>query len=234
MPDPPAPSLPRRVAAFVASHLLGIVAHSVLSPVVVGYTMLILGILGFALVGGGINEEGGSARVLLEAFFARGGGEWIEFLWREELSFEANALRLFGGLGLIGWLLDLLVGRVRGRPPVERRFTARVKRLFFGFAAFTAVLCLAMLVAVLSIDEWGGDPPFWLRVLQGGATTLAMGTILFLMSAPAVLAWFALREARTPVARAIEGGSVIAWQDVDGEESPATASAGSPPPTDEG
>lgn len=222
MPEPPASSLPRRVAAFVASHLLGVTAHSVLSPVVVGYTVLILGILGFALVGGGINEEGGSARVLLEAFFARGGGEWIDVLWREELSFEANALRLFGGLGLIGWLLDLLVGLVRGRPPVERSFTDRAKRLFFGFAGFTALLCLGLLVAVLGIDQWAGDPPFWQRVLQGGATALAMGAVLFLMSTPAVLAWFALREARAPVAAAIEGRSSIATRDVGGEEeSPA-------------
>lgn len=211
VPEPSTPSRPRRIAAFVASHLLGVTAHAILSPVVVGYTMLLLGTLGFALVGGGINEEGGSARMLVEAFLARGGGEWIDFLWRENLSFEGNALRLFGGLGLIGWLLDLLVGLVRGRPPVDRPIGARAKRLFVGLAAFTALVCLALLAAVLSIDEWAGDPPFWQRVLQGGATTLAMGSILFIASAPAVLAWFGLREARGPVAAAIAARTVWAW-----------------------
>lgn len=219
MPDTPAPSLPRRVAGFVASHLLGITAHAVLSPVVVGYTVLLLGTLGFALVGGGINEEGGSARVLLEAFIARGGGEWIDVLWRPDLSFEANALRLFGGLGLIGWLLDLLVGLVRGRPPETRPWIERAKRLVVGLAAFTAAVCLALLAAVLSIDEWAGDPPFWQRVLQGGATAFAMGIIIFAMSAPSVLAWFGLREARGPLARWIGVGQEP-W-----EEDPGTDAA---------
>lgn len=192
----------RRVAGLVVSHGLGVLAYSMLSPVIVGYTFLTLGTLAFALLGGGLNEEGSLVQSTVLAAVALGDGAWIDRVWRPDLSFEQNALRLFGSAGLVLWGIEVLVGLVRRpepRPPAP--VVDRLKSTFLRLAVFTAILCAVMLVSVLVIGPGEGLTVGW--AIRAALTAAAMGGIVFLVSAPALLGWFFVNEVRGPVARAV-------------------------------
>lgn len=205
--DPAPTSTFRRLAAVAASHMMGIVAYMVLSPVIVGYTFLALGALAFALLGGGIAEDGSLVQDAVLAALAIGDGAWVEVVWRRDLSFEENALRLFGGIGLLLWVVELLVSRVRrrnGTPPPDLR--DRLRRFAVGLGVFTALLSTVLLVGVLVTQsrEVGLDTIF---VLRATFTAYAMGGVLLLFCGPSLAVWFFIDAARGPVANLIAGNS---------------------------
>ena len=195
----------RRLAAIGVSHVMGIGAWTVLSPVIVGYTFLTLGALGFALLGGGVAENGSLVQDAVLAALAVGDGAWVEWVWRRNLSFEENALRLFGGVGLLLWLGELLLSRFRTRretPPPDLR--DRLKRFAFGLAGFTALLSTVLLVGVLTTQsrDVGLDTMF---VLRATFTAYAMGGVLLLFCGPSLAFWFFIDTARGPVADLVAG-----------------------------
>jgi hypothetical protein len=185
----------RELGARLASHLLGILAYSALTPVIVSYTMLTLATLGLLLVAGGGNEQGTPLRELILRALAIGDGAWVAWLWSEDRSFAQNALRLFGGLGFLLWLIEqvtLPFRRWRQEPRVSLgSFLPLVRRL----AVFTGILATLILTAGVVIGP-GGEPltPLW--VLRAAATAYGMGLILLLSSLPALGVWFALGRAR--------------------------------------
>lgn len=187
----------RRITARLASHLIGIVAYSFLSPVVVGYTVLTLGVLGFALVGGGINEQGSAVQRFVENAFALGGGVWIDWVWRRDLSFEQNALRIFGAVGVLFWIGEWVWSRIRGTSPAGTAPWQRFKRLYIRLAVCTAILCTALLVAVLAIGP--GRPVTVGWSVRAAVTAYAMGLVLLAFSTPPLLFWFAINQMRGPV-----------------------------------
>ena len=205
---PPIPASPARgLAALAVSHAMGIGRYMVLSPVVVGYTFLTLGALGFALLGGGVAEDGSLVQDAVLAALAIGDGAWVEWVWRRDLSFEENALRLFGGVGLLLGLGELFVSRFRGRretPPPD--LWDRLKRFATGLGVFTALLSTVLLVGVLMTQsrEVGLDTVFVLRAVL---TSYAMGGVLLLFCGPALAFWFFIDAARGPVAEVIAGTS---------------------------
>jgi hypothetical protein len=194
-----------RLAGLACSHVMGMVAYAILSPVVVSFTMLILATLGFWLVAGGINEQDGIARILVENLVAIADGQWIDWLWRPELSFEGNALRLFGLLGFVGWLVDLVVRRIRPAavdPPAP--LLTRTGRVVLRLGLLTAFVCLALLAAVLVAPRGPDQGPGALWIVRAVATTAAMGGIWYAATAPAVIAWYVLNELRPVVAGAVQ------------------------------
>jgi hypothetical protein len=206
----------RRLAAIGVSHLMGIGAWMVLSPVIVGYTFLTLAALGFALLGAGVAENGSLVQDAVFAALAIGDGAWVEWVWRRDLSFEENALRLFGGVGLLLWLGELLlslVRRRRGTPPPD--LWHRLKRFAFGLAGFTALLSTVLLVGVLMTQsrDVGLDTMF---VLRGIFTAYAMGGVLLLFCGPSLAFWFFIDAARGPVADVVAGSSRAGGPAVDG------------------
>jgi hypothetical protein len=194
----------RVLAARLISHVLGIVAYSCLSPVVVGYTILVLGTLGLGLVVGGINEQGSTIQDILGHLFSVADGAWVDFVWRSDLSFEQNALRLFGGLGFLLWLIEQAVRPWRRAPRAQRRPTDQFKRLWSRLGLLTALLCTVTLAAALIIGPGGQDLTLvW--ALQAVLTLYLMGALLLLGSTPALAGWFFLHQARRRVAAAIIG-----------------------------
>lgn len=192
----------RVLAARLVSHLLGIVAYSCLSPVVVSYTILVLGTLGLGLVIGGINEQGSTIRDLLGHLFSVADGTWVDFVWRSDLSFEQNALRLFGGLGFLLWLIEQATRPWRREPRTQRRPRDQFKRLWARLGLFTVLLCTVTLAAALIIGPGGQDLTLvW--ALQAVVTLYLMGALLLLGSTPALAGWFFLQHARQRVAAAI-------------------------------
>ncbi|MEJ2538415.1 MAG: hypothetical protein P8188_00305 [Gemmatimonadota bacterium] len=192
----------------MASHLLGMVAYATLSPVIVGYTLLVLAVFAFGLLGGGLTEDGSLVQNAVLAALAVGDGAWVEWVWRRELSFEENALRLFGGVGLLLWVGDLVLSTVRrgGKETPAPAFLEAFKGLFVRLGLFTLGLCTVLLVSVLVVQArevgltmgWG---------VRAAATAYAMGLAIFLFSIPALVAWFVMDRARGPLARAIVTGS---------------------------
>jgi len=169
-----------RAMGWLSGHLLGMLAYTILSPAVVSYAVMILGTLGFWLVAGGINEEGGLARIFLMNVLTIAEGEGGGWVWREDLPFERNALRVFGALGFVGWSLELVLSPFRQAPDEPPTLLERVKRLLLRQGVFTAVLSVALLTAVLLIPRGATDEgPFVLWVLRAGATAAGMGAVLF-------------------------------------------------------
>ncbi|NBC13879.1 MAG: hypothetical protein GVY09_11145 [Gammaproteobacteria bacterium] len=194
----------RVLAARLVSHVLGMLAYSCLSPVVVSYTVLVLGTLGLGLVVGGINEQGSSIRDILGHLFSVADGAWADFVWRGDLSFEQNALRLFGGLGFLLWLMEQAIRPWRRAPRAQRRPTDQFKRLWSRLGMFTAVLCTFTLAAALIIGPGGQDLTLgW--ALQAVVTLYLMGALLLLGSTPALAGWLFLQHARRRAAAAIIG-----------------------------
>jgi hypothetical protein len=194
--------LVRRITAWGASHLMGMLAYSTLSPVVVAYAFLIAG-TGGLLVAGLVpmaqDSPGGPAEQILflsVAFFDR--------LWSPELSLQENALRVFGILGLVGWLIELVVQGVRPSQGAPPPFIALVRRRVIALGALTLALCTLMFLAMFRV-EWAGDPSLTYRVLRGGLTAFAMGGIIFAASVPALVAALGIRAMRGPVYLTIRG-----------------------------
>jgi hypothetical protein len=195
---------------------MGIGGYMVLSPVIVGYTFLTLGALGFALLGGGVAEDGSLVQDAVLAALAIGDGAWVDVVWRRDLAFEENALRLFGGVGLVLWLGELVLSRFRKQretPPPD--LLDRLKRFVMGLAVLTTLLSTVLLVGVLTTQarEVGLDTVFVIRAIF---TAYAMGGVLLLFCSPALAFWFVIDAARGPVAdivagtAAADGGSGIA------------------------
>jgi hypothetical protein len=185
----------RDLGARLASHLLGILGYSALTPVIVGYTLLTLATLGLLVVAGGGNEQGAPLRELILRALAIGDGAWLEWVWSEERTFEQNALRLFGGLGLLLWLIEqatLLFRRPRQVPSEPMGgFLRLVRRL----AVFTGILATLILLAGVVIGP-GGEPLTALWGLRAAATAYGMALILLLSCVPALAVWFALGRVR--------------------------------------
>lgn len=206
----------RRLAAHVAAHLLGILAHSAFSPVVVAYAFMIAGSAGLVLASTQ-TEPSGSLAAFVErvALFNLG---WLDQLWNREASFQDNALRLFGLLGLIGWMLEPVVRRIRPPRPGPDGWWAELRHGVIRLGMLTLVVSSVMFGAALTV-EWAGDPPLIRRVVQGGAMAFGIGTIIFLASVPALAMTRAIHALRAPVARAIlaSGPSALPAGTVDGD-----------------
>jgi len=186
---------------------MGIAAYMVLSPVVVGYTFLTLAALGFGLLGAGVAEDGSMVQDAVLAALAIGDGAWVDVVWRRDVSFEENALRLFGGIGLLLWLGELLLSRFRRRSDVRRAdIWDRFKRFAIWMTAFTALLSTVLLVGVLVTQarEVGLDA---LWILRAAFTAYAMGGVLLLFFGPALAFWFFIDAARGPVADIVAGAA---------------------------
>lgn len=199
------PSLPRRVLSVVVSHGMGMLAYSMLSPVIVGYAVLVFGVVAFGLLGAGIEQEGSLVQDVVFGILAVGDGVLVDWVWRPELSMEENAVRLFGTLGLALWVIELVLSPFRepdqGDPP---SFGERFRSFFTRMAVFTATVSALLLVAVLLTQSRvvGLTPGFMLRA---SLTSLAMGAVLLIFTAPTMAAWFTLQAARRPVAAMIAG-----------------------------
>lgn len=189
----------------MASHLIGILAFSLLSPVVVAYTFLTLGAVAIALLGGGVDKEGSVVQNVVFAALAVGDGALIDWMWRRDLSFEQNAFRLFGGLGLILWLADLVWARIRpGPPPRDEGAWARFKTSYRRLAVFTLVLSLVILAGLIAAGP-GGDEyePAW--SLRAALTAFGMGASVLIFTTPSYVAWSAVNAMRGPVSGIIAG-----------------------------
>ena len=205
-PFTPPPSLPRRFLAFLVSHGMGMFAYSIVSPVIVMYTMFVLAVVAFALLGGGAGQEGSLVQNAILALLALGDGAWVDTVWSPELSLERNALRLFGSLGLLLWLLELATSPFRrgAGGEVARSDWERFRAFAARMGLFTLALSTVLLFSVFVIQarEVGLTAVF---VLRGTLTAYAMGLLLLLFSAPALALWFLVQVARRPVAAAIAG-----------------------------
>lgn len=192
----------RRIAAWSASHLMGMLAYSTLSTVVVAYAFLIAGTGGLLLAGVvplAQDSPGGMAEQILFLSLA-----FFDLVWSQDLSFQENALRIFGILGLVGWLIELVVQRVRPSQGTPPPFIALVRRRVIALSALTLALCSLMFLAMFRV-EWAGDPSLTYRVLRGGLTAFAMGGIIFVASVPPLVASLGIRAIREPVYQAIRG-----------------------------
>jgi hypothetical protein len=193
------------VLAVLVSHGMGVLAYSMLSPVIVGYAVLVFGVVAFGLLGAGIEQDGSLVQNVVFAVLAVGDGALVDWMWRPELSMEENALRLFGTLGVVLWVGELVLSPFRepdeGDPP---SFWVRFRSFFTRMALFTASLSFLLLVAVLLTQARvvGLTPGF---VLQAAFTSIAMGAVLLLFTAPTLAVWFTLQAARRPVAALIAG-----------------------------
>lgn len=194
------------LASLAARHLVGLLAYTILSPAIVSFAVLILGTAGFWLVAGGINEQDGIARIIVQNVAGIADGRWIEWAWRRDLTFEQNALRIFGMVGLAGWILDLAVGLVRGnsveveRPPLPTRLVRVLLRLGVAVAA----LCLALLAAVLLAPRAPHQGSATLWVVQALATAGVMAVLLYVITAPSIGGWYLLNQLRPEVGRLVE------------------------------
>lgn len=195
----------RRLAGWSATHLLGMMGWSALSPVVVAYAFLIAGTGGLLLASADLGTNESALAQLAETFLVLN-LVWIDRAWSSDLSFQQNALRLFGLLGYVGWLLELVVWRIRGGPPARQGLVDRLKGRVLRLGVFTLGLCSVMFAAMLTV-EWAGDPPLWRRILQGGGTAFGAGLLIFVLSVPGVVLHLGIGEIRGPVTRAIIAGA---------------------------
>jgi hypothetical protein len=193
--------LTRRIAAWGASHVLGVAAWSALGPVVVAYGFLTFGTVGLVLASTTSAEDPSTAAGVIETVVLTALVS-IQPFWSDDRPAQENIVRVFGLLGLVGWMLELAYRRITGIPERRRSFVELVKRRITALGIATLVLCGVLLMAMLSV-EWAGDPPVARRLLQGGATAFGMGAIIFVASVPALITSLGIRAIQGPVARAI-------------------------------
>lgn len=200
------PSSQRHLFGLLLSNVLGILAYSVLTPVIVLYAALVLGVLAFGLIGGGVAVDGSPVQNVVLAALAIGDGAWVEWVWRRDLGFEQNALRLFGGLGVLLWIGEAIVTRLRGdRPVVSVPLFRRIKRTFvrLGLVTLGLVTVLAASVVIAQAREAEMTPGWILKAL---ATAYGMGLAVFLFSAPTLVFSLLLDAARAPLTAMVAGG----------------------------
>jgi len=198
--SPPPTGSGRWFAWLLATEGLNYLSYLVLAPVIVSYAVFVFGTLGFVLVSG--LEANAS---LVEAIIAPllqldAQYPWIDALYDDERTFRANALRGFGVISVVGYLGRTIWMRMRGIPPLQRSFGARLRRAVVRLGVFTAVLVVGMAGAVMS-TPWAGNPPFWHIVLQSAGISAAMGGFIYVASVPALALAHGLREGGTLVGR---------------------------------
>lgn len=186
---------------------MGMLAYSTLSSVVVAYAFLIAGTGGLLLASVNLGEPGSGVGTLMETVLVVN-LVWIDRVWDSSLTFQVNAMRLFGILGFVGWLIELVLRRLGWLRHQERPLLSRVKRSVMGLAVLTLTLCTILFAAMLSV-EWAGNPSLTRRVLQGGLTAFGMGAIIFAFAVPALALSLGIQASRGVVAHAIAEAAVV-------------------------
>lgn len=179
-----AEDLAKPVAKFVAVQGLNYLGYLVLSPIVVAYGMLVLGLITFALIGGIAAGGEMAARFVdhLAQLDAQYG--WVDWVYREELGFEGNILRLFGWVSLMWYLGAAGIDAMRTNPP-EPSFA----RTFKWWGGFNVLLAVGLSVALISIEVatgggavdagvGGGDSMLW-RCIQFALIATVMVGLMF-------------------------------------------------------
>lgn len=204
---------------------MGMLAYSALSPVVVAYAFLIAGTGGLLLASVSLGEPGSGIGSLMETVLVVN-LVWIDRLWDSSLTFEANAMRLFGTLGFLGWLIEVVLRRLGWLRYQKRLFLSRVKRSVMALAVLTLTLCTLLFTAMLSV-EWAGDPSLTRRVFQGGLTAFGMGAIIFAFSVPALVLSLGIQASRGLVAQAVASAAVV-WSTERSSPTPGSIESRSP------
>jgi len=183
-----------------ASEGLSYLSYLVLAPVIVSYATFTLGTLGFVVVSG-MEANRSLVEAMLEPLLQLDAQyQWIGWVYDDEQTFRANALRVFGLISAVGYLGHLIWMRMQGRRPAPRPFGARLRRAARRLGLFTAVLVVAMAGAVMT-TPWAENPPLWQIVLQSSGISAAMGGVLFVASLPALALSHGLRAVRPHVGR---------------------------------
>jgi hypothetical protein len=197
---PPPTGSKRWFVWLFASEGLNYLSYLALAPVIVSYAVFALGTLGFVVVSG---ME--ANRSLVEAMLAPllrldAQYPWISWVYNDDQTFRANALRVFGMISVVGYLGRTIWTRARGRAAGPLPFGVRLRRAAGRLGVFTAVLVVAMAGAVMTAP-WTEGPPLWQIVLQSVGISALMGGLLFAASLPALALSHGLREARRFVGR---------------------------------
>jgi len=198
--SPPPTGSKRWFVWLFASEGLNYLSYLALAPVIVSYAVFALGTLGVVVVSGMEANRSLVEAMLAPLLWLDAQYPWIGWVYNDEQTFRANALRVFGMVSVVGYLGRTIWVRARGRAPVPLLFGARLRRAARRLGVFTAVLVVVMAGAVMTAP-WAENPPLWQVVLQSVGISALMGGLLFAASLPALVLSYGLREARTYVGR---------------------------------
>lgn len=158
------------VAKFLTIQALSYLGYLVLSPIVVFYGALLLMLLAFVFMGGfAVSEEIMNQLIRQLAYLEQQYG-WVDWVYREELGFKGNILRLFGWVSLLWYLAAAGISALRTNPPEPS-----LKRTIVWWGGFNALIAVALSIGLISIEIATGGGAVSTGIEAGGDSIVLRG-----------------------------------------------------------